>query len=208
MCHAVFMNVFMNVCMNVFMKPVAVRYALVLSLLITGACATSSAPGGVDAGRFDAPAFDVPVLFDSPAAFDAGAPDVFTPRPDTGPRDAGPAELDAGPPERDAGRPDTGPRVDGGLCTPDGSYETTPDPSNPAVCSSAGVEQCRVGSAGSNVRLTCGRISSECTLDDDCTCSGRTNFAGVDIDVFVDFDMGLITFSAMGQACNFTLARR
>ena len=188
---------------------------LIVAVLALGACATSSTPsGGGDAGPpFDATVLDVPA-FDVSAPTDAGR-DTMAPlfdagprRPDTGTRDAGPPRLDAGPPERDAGRPDSS-LPDGGFCLPDGLYEAIPSPSNPAICESAGIDLCRVASAGSSARYTCGEVNGACTLATDaCTCSGSTEFAGIVIDVFADFDRQQITFSAAGQSCSFRLSPR
>lgn len=181
--------------MGVSVESVAAKNAFLLGVLITAACATSSSPP-TDAGRFDAPGFDVLRLDSTPSPFDAGASDVLTPRPDTG------------PPGIDAGRPDTGPPI-GGLCTSIGSYEATPDPSNPSFCDSAGVEQCRFGSApDSNVVVTCGEIDATCSLATNCTCSGSTEFAGFIIVIFVDFNTARIRFNTLGDACHFTLTPR
>lgn len=187
---------------------------LIVAMLALGACATSTTPSsGVDAGPLlDASFVDVPG-FDISAPSDAGrdimAPlfDAGPPRVDTGPRDAGPPPPDSGPPLRDAGRPDAGPR-DGGFCTPDGLYETTPIPGNPPICDSAGITSCRVSSAGSSVRYTCGAVNGACRLEGVCDCFGTTEFAGIIIDVFADFAGGEITFNAMGQECGFLLTPR
>ena len=159
-------------CHSASMQSVAMKNVPFLALLVLG-CTTSSAPvDGTDVGpRLDAPSFDAP-SFDVPSPIDTGGPDIMAPlfdsgiRPDTGPRDAGPPARDVGPPDLDAGRPDTGP-PDGGFCIPGGSYEATPDPSNPPVCSAANIDRCRFGTAGASVRLTCGSINAACNLDEE-----------------------------------------
>ena len=182
----------------------AIRLLAALQLV---ACTTSSLPSsGFDGG----PSFDVPGLDSSPAdsfsapdtrpvPFDAGRPfqPDASPPPDVGPRDA--AVIDSGPPDAEPI-----------ACMPEGSYAATPFADNPSICDMAGVTSCSVAASGTpgSLSLRCAGVSAECVLLPNCTCSGITMFAGIPIDVRVNFAVGIATFSAVGMACDYTLTMR
>lgn len=117
---------------------------------------------------------------------------------DAGAEDTGSGEIDSGP--GDSGS-------DGGMdagslfaCDFDGTYLPTESPSNPAGC--LALAQCVVVTTGASTNVDCDTVSSDCSYDASCVCTGTTGT----VTIVADFPNGTFESSASGTTCAYTLS--